>query len=150
MRIIKKYANRRLYDLNLSRYITLDDVKILVLDYVEFRVIDAKSKIDLTKSTLLQIISQHEESVTPVFTLEVLQQLIRSYDNHVESLLSQYLEQALRFFMQQRAGQSKYDPNPLDWMNPWLDFQKTLWTNGLDANDAPLNENANVKRKNHR
>ena len=84
-RIIKKYANRRLYDTESSAYITLDDLKKLVLDRVEFRVIDTQTNADITKSTLLQIISAQEETIAPIFTIEVLQHLIRSYGDNMQN-----------------------------------------------------------------
>ena len=77
MRIIKKYPNRRLYDTEISRYITLDDVRKLVLDGVEFCVTDVKSEEDLTRSVLLQIISEQEHEGKPIFNTPMLTQLIR-------------------------------------------------------------------------
>jgi polyhydroxyalkanoate synthesis repressor PhaR len=101
-RIIKKYPNRRLYDTTLRTYITLDDVKNLVFDHVQFQIIDARSNKDLTQSTLLQIISEQEASSTPIFTSEILQDLIRFYHEKSQHLFTQYLEQAMSLFMQQR------------------------------------------------
>lgn len=131
IRIIKKYANRRLYDTQSSSYITLDNLKQLVLDRVEFRVIDAQTQADITKSTLLQIISADEETTTPIFTIEVLQHLIRSYGNNVHNLLGQYLEQAMSFFIQQqeiyKTRQQEYSTHPLGWMSEWLTLQQKFW-----------------------
>lgn len=130
-RIIKKYANRRLYDTESSNYITLDDLKKLVLDRIEFRVLDAKTNVDITKTTLLQIISAHEETVTPIFTIEVLQHLIRSYGDNMQNLLGKYLEQSIEFFIHQQETyqlkQKEYSANSLGWMNELLNFQQKLW-----------------------
>src|ERR1700680_1993695 len=111
-RIIKKYANRRLYDTELSRYITLEEIRQLVLDNVSFRVIEAKTGADITKSTLLLIISEQEESADPVFSLEVLQHLIRSYSDNAQSMLARYLEQSMSFFIQQKQNLQQQPHNP--------------------------------------
>ncbi len=128
-RIIKKYPNRRLYDTTQSCYITLEDVKKLVLGHINFRVLDAHTQADITKSTLLQIINDHEETATPIFTIEVLQHLIRSYNNNIQSLLSSYLEQAMSFFIQQQEiykkdGAIPLTKNPFAWMTELMDLQK--------------------------
>lgn len=146
MRVIKKYANRRLYDTASSSYITLEDLKQLVLDRVEFRVVDAQTQADITKSTLLQIISAHEESAAPIFTIEVLQHLIRSYGDNVQNLLGQYLEQAMGFFIQQqevyKMRQQEYNTHSFDWMNEWLGLQQKFW-NSLNN---PFTESHSAKQ----
>jgi len=101
-RIIKKYPNRRLYDTSKGTYITLDDIKQLVLDHTDFKVIDARSKKDLTQTTLLQIITEQETSTTPLFTNAILQDFIRFYHEKSQTLFSQYLEQAMQLFIQQK------------------------------------------------
>lgn len=132
-RIIKKYSNRRLYDTTKRSYITLEDIKTLVLAHADFRVLDADSQADITKSTLLQIINDQEETAAPIFTIEVLQHLIRSYNNNIQNLLSQYLEQAMGFFIEQQetyknhqATYATLSQNPLVWMNNLLDMQKNF------------------------
>jgi polyhydroxyalkanoate synthesis repressor PhaR len=103
LRIIKKYPNRRLYDTERGVYITLDDIKQLVLDRVDFQVLEARTNKDLTQSTLLQIISEHEASSTPLFTTSILRDFIRFYHEKSQTLFSQYLEQAMHLFIQQHA-----------------------------------------------
>ncbi|HRE30521.1 MAG TPA: polyhydroxyalkanoate synthesis regulator DNA-binding domain-containing protein, partial [Candidatus Berkiella sp.] len=78
-RVIKKYPNRRLYDTTISSYITLEDVKRLVVEQVAIKVVDARSQEDITHSTLLQIIIDQEENGPPLFTTPILQQMIRFY-----------------------------------------------------------------------
>ena len=78
-RVIKKYPNRRLYDTEESRYITLSDIRRLVLDKVDFVVIDKKSQADITSSILLQVISEQEQSGEPIMSRDFLSQIIRSY-----------------------------------------------------------------------
>ena len=79
-RTIKKYPNRRLYDTKYSKYITLEDIRMLVTENKEFVVLDAKTKEDLTKNTLLQIIVEKEQGDSPFFSIEVLTQIILSYE----------------------------------------------------------------------
>ena len=88
IRLIKKYPNRRLYDTATSSYITLADVKQLVLDQVVFKVIDAKSDEDLTRSILLQIILEEESAGAPMFTSDMLSQIIRFYGNAMQGMMA--------------------------------------------------------------
>jgi len=97
-RLIKKYPNRRLYDTKTSVYITLADVKKLVVDGEEFQVLDAKSGEDLTRSILLQIILEEEAAGAPMFSSDVLTQFIRSYGNAMQGMLGSYLERNMQLF----------------------------------------------------
>ena len=85
--IIKKYPNRRLYDTQTSTYITLADVKQMVLAHDTFRVVDAKTNDDLTRSIMLQIILEEENEGVSLFTTEMLAQIIRSYGNVMQGML---------------------------------------------------------------
>lgn len=96
--IIKKYANRRLYDTYKSAYITLDDLKQYVLDFVPFSVIDAKSKEDVTKSCLIQIIFEMEGTSEALFTREILEHFVRFYGHPLQIMLREYLEKSFSFF----------------------------------------------------
>src|SRR5678816_2160478 len=87
VRTIKKYPNRRLYDTEISSYITLEEVRQLVLDNEEFEVRDAKTGDDLTRSVLLQIISEHEETGSPMFTTQLLSQVIRFYGDSMQGFM---------------------------------------------------------------
>ena len=102
MRIIKKYPNRRLYDTEISKYITLEDVKNLVLEGVDFCVKDVKTEEDLTRSILLQIISEQEHNGEPLLSTQSLTQLIRFYGNAYQSVFSDYLEKSLGVFTAQQ------------------------------------------------
>ena len=97
-RLIKKYPNRRLYDTQTSSYITLTDVKQLVLDAEEFAVVDAKSSEDLTRSILLQIILEEEANGAPMFTSVVLSQIIRYYGHAMQGMMGSYLEKNVQAF----------------------------------------------------
>ncbi len=128
-RLIKKYPNRRLYDTETSAYITLSDVKKLVLDNVEFRVEDAKTKDDLTRSILLQIILEEETAGSPMFSSDMLSQIIRFYGNAMQGMMGNFLEKNVTTFMdiqkrmQAQSGQL-YGANPMLNSEAWNEFVK--------------------------
>ena len=97
-RIIKKYPNRRLYDTETSTYITLAEVKDLVLGYKEFQVQDAKSGEDLTRAILLQIILEEESGGVPMFSTDMLANIIRYYGHAMQGLMGSYLERSISTF----------------------------------------------------
>jgi polyhydroxyalkanoate synthesis repressor PhaR len=97
-RLIKKYPNRRLYDTQTSSYITLSDVKQLVLEADEFTVVDAKTNEDLTRSILLQIILEEEAQGAPMFSSAVLSQIIRYYGHAMQGMMGSYLEKNVQAF----------------------------------------------------
>jgi polyhydroxyalkanoate synthesis repressor PhaR len=98
LRLIKKYPNRRLYDTKTSSYITLADVKQMVLKQEEFQVVDAKSGDELTRQILLQIILEEESGGVPMFSSNLLSQMIRSYGNAMQGMMGTYLEKNIRAF----------------------------------------------------
>src|SRR5947199_4024073 len=98
-RVIKKYPNRRLYDTANSGYITLADVKQMVLDHIDFQVVDAKSGEDLTRAILLQIILEEESAGVPMFSSEMLSQMIRFYGNALQGIMGNYMEQNVKAFL---------------------------------------------------
>lgn len=97
-RVIKKYPNRRLYDTVESRYITLADIRKLVLDRIDFVVIDKKTQNDITRCILLQVIAEQEHSSEPVLSRDFLSQVIRSYGGAMHDMIGSYLEQSLKLF----------------------------------------------------
>lgn len=128
-RVLKKYPNRRLYDTQTSSYITLADVKKMVLAGQDFVVRDAKTGEDLTRSILLQIILEEETDGVPIFSTQMLSQIIRFYGHAMQGMMGSYLEKNLQAFtdIQARlAEQSKglYDPKAI---NP------ELWTQFLNG-----------------
>ena len=115
-RVLKKYPNRRLYDTQLSSYITLADVKAMVLAAESFEVRDAKTGEDLTRSILLQIILEEESGGVPIFSAPMLSQIIRFYGHSMQGMMGSYLERNLQTFTEiqaRLAEQSKglLDPN---------------------------------------
>lgn len=99
VRTLKKYPNRRLYDTQTSSYITLADVKKMVMEHERFVVRDAKSGDDLTRSILLQIILEEESGGAPVFSEQMLAQIIRFYGHTMQGLMGSYLEKNLQAFV---------------------------------------------------
>jgi polyhydroxyalkanoate synthesis repressor PhaR len=132
-RVLKKYPNRRLYDTETSSYITLADVKKMVLTGRDFVVRDAKTSDDLTRSILLQIILEEETGGVPMFSTQMLAQIIRFYGHAMQGMMGSYLEKNLQTFtdiQSKLAEQSKslYDPKV---MSP------ELWTQFLNG-QAPV------------
>ena len=101
-RVIKKYPNRRLYDTTESKYVTLNDVRKLVLDGVSFCVMDKKTGEDITRNILLQIIIEQEDEGEPMFSTDVLEQLIGFYGNSVQGVAGDFIGQSLRVFRDQQ------------------------------------------------
>ncbi|HBI82763.1 polyhydroxyalkanoate synthesis repressor PhaR [Orrella sp. NBD-18] len=136
VRLIKKYPNRRLYDTQTSTYITLADVKQLVLNHESFKVVDAKSSEDLTRSILLQIILEEESGGVPMFSSTMLAHVIRFYGHAMQGVMGSYLEKNIQAFMdiQDRiAEQSKgvYSANQ---------FGPEAWTQLMNA-QTPMIQN---------
>lgn len=132
-RVLKKYPNRRLYDTSASSYITLADVKQMVLDGFEFEVRDAKTGDDLTHSILLQIILEEETGGVPMFTSRMLAQIIRFYGHAMQGMMGSYLEKNLQTFVEMQArladqARGLYDPKA---------FTPEMWSQFMSG-QAPM------------
>lgn len=134
-RIIRKYPNRRLYDTGQSKYITLADVRILVMSGIKFKVVDSATKEDLTRQILMQIIIEAEAGGRPLFTAEMLAQLIRFYGGTLQGVFSRYLEESFNLFAnQQREAQEGIPKDPMETFNiltrknlqMWSDMQRSF------------------------
>jgi len=130
VRVIRKYANRRLYDSQESRHITLDEVRHLIVAGERVRVEVAKSGEDLTRSILLQIIMEREEAGRPILSAELLEQLIRFYGGAMQDFLGAYLERSVSAFV---ANQDNLQQQLLHLAreNPMAELAKknlSLWT----------------------
>ncbi|CAO1666092.1 MULTISPECIES: polyhydroxyalkanoate synthesis repressor PhaR [Halomonadaceae] len=139
MRVIRKYANRRLYDTQQSRYVTLEDLRRLIIEEEPFRVEDAKSREDLTRTILLSIIIEQEQadSEAEVFSNDLLAQLIRVYDMTSPLPLSRYLEQGTQLMLeQQKRLQSQWKQamrnTPLEFMRELAEENMRFWQNTLN------------------
>ena len=146
LRILKKYPNRRLYDTQTSSYITLADVKRMVLEGVEFEVHDAKTQEDLTRSILLQIILEEETGGVPMFSTQMLAHVIRFYGHTMQGLMGSYLEKNIQAFteMQQRfseqsgvVGSKGFSPEMwTQFMSVQAPMMQGLMTNYLEQSKA--------------
>ena len=138
-RIIKKYPNRRLYDTEISSYITIEDVRQLIIDNETFEVRDAKTGDDLTRQVLLQIIAEHEQDGQPMLSTQLLSHLIRFYGDSLQGFMGNYLERSMQVFLEQQQqfrqqmggliGQTQWTMlNQLTERNMtmWQELQKSL------------------------
>ena len=128
-RIIKKYPNRRLYDTETSAYITLAEVKELVLQYKEFQVQDAKTGEDLTRAILLQIILEEESGGVPMFSTDMLANIIRYYGHAMQGLMGSYLERSIITFHEaqkrfQEQTKTLYGELPRMPAEAWAQFMQ--------------------------
>lgn len=132
-RIIKKYPNRRVYDTKESKYIKVDDIRAMVLEGIEFNVVDSQSGQDITRSVLLQIIFEAESEVNPLFSNDNLRNFIR-YSGIGNNVFSNYLNQSLEFFNSQQKDMKRYlqdnmASNPFEAMNPFSEKNMAIWQN---------------------
>lgn len=140
IRVIKKYQNRCLYDTSQSKYISLADLKEMVIQGETFEVREVKTDKEITRQVLLQIIAEEENEGNPLFTTEVLMRFIRMYGDSVQDAFSSYMEQSMGFFDQQtkqfmdQIG-APVDSNPMNVfaemtrknMDLWQETQKNFF-----------------------
>jgi len=128
IRIIKKYPNRRLYDTQLSRYVTLADMRELVMQGEEFRVIDSADNEDITRAILLQIMLEEESGGKPLFSSKMLSQLIRFYGGSWQGMFTQYLEESLDLFARQQKSMSEaMGGDPFESMTRMAEQNMKMW-----------------------
>ncbi len=144
-RVIKKYPNRRLYDTETSTYITLTDVRQLVMDNANFVVVDAKTNDDLTRSILLQIILEEESGGAPMFTEAVLANIIRFYGNAMQSFMGAYLEKNVQSFMdlQVKMAEQAKGMSPESWaklMNVQSPMMKGMMGNYVEQSKSAFTQ----------
>src|SRR5687768_1043027 len=101
-RVIKKYANRRLYDASQSKHITLDDIRTMIISGERIKVVEDKTNEDITRLILLQVIADQEQFGRPILSTTLLEALIRFYGNSLQSFLSAHLEKSVETFMSQQ------------------------------------------------
>jgi polyhydroxyalkanoate synthesis repressor PhaR len=131
-RVIKKYPNRRLYDTQISSYITIEDVRQLIVDGEDFEVVDARSGEDLTRQVLLPIITEHEQDGEPMLSTQLLSQIIRFYGDSLQGYMGSYLEQSMQAFLDQQQQFRKQMGNmlgqtPWAMMNQLTERNMTMW-----------------------
>ena len=103
-RLIKKYANRRLYDASISRHVTLEDIRDLIVRGEKIRVVEDKTGEDITRLILLQVIAEQEQFGKPILTSQLLESIIRYYGGPMQDFMAGYLEQSVAAFMQQQEN----------------------------------------------
>ena len=101
-RLIKKYANRRLYDASQSRHITLDDIRGLIVKGEKIKVVEDKTGADITRHILLQVIAEQEQFGRPILSTNVLESIIRFYGNSMQGFLASFLEKSVETFLHQQ------------------------------------------------
>ncbi len=142
VRVIKKYPNRRLYDTETSSYITLAEVKALVMKNEPFAVRDAKTGEDLTRSILLQIILEEETAGVPLFSEQMLANLIRFYGHAMQDFMGSYLEKNIQNFMDLQRKMTEQTPG----MTPeiWKQFMsvQSPMLNGMMGNNFDQSRSA--------
>ena len=151
-RLIKKYPNRRLYDTEESRYITLAEVKDLVMRAIPFKVLDSQTEDDITRTILLQIIMDQEAGGSPMFTAAMLERFIRFYGDTAQAAFTTFLDQSLDLFLKQQRMfteqmQGVWGGNPMEFwaklgqqnMGFWKDMEE------LSRKSASADENSGDK-----
>ena len=127
-RIIKKYPNRRLYDTEDSKYITLEDIKDLVMKGIDFSVKDVKTDEDLTRNILLQIIAEQEHHGEPFFSTELLTQIIQSYGDSIQTVAGDFITRSMQLFVeQQKQFQNAISKDPITAMSDMAEKNMKIW-----------------------
>lgn len=150
IRIIKKYPNRRVYDTQESKYIKIDDIRTMVTDGVMFKVIDSKTKDDVTRSVLLQIILEQESESNPLFTSDNLKHFIKYYGQEQQVQFSEYMNQSLAFFHQQQEqfniGMQEFmSRNPVNVFSDMTKKNAEIWSNMQNAFFNQMSEKTDKK-----
>lgn len=152
-RVIKKYANRRLYDAAASRHVTLKDIHQLIAQGERVKVLDDTTGEDITRSVLLQIVAEQEHFGKPILSVQLLHSILRFYGTAMEELTSQYLEKSVeRWLEQQQALRQQFwtfmGTSPVAGMmeatrtnmDLWLKFQQPMFNAAM-----PNRSDADVK-----
>ncbi|MCL7929558.1 polyhydroxyalkanoate synthesis repressor PhaR [Halomonas llamarensis] len=155
MRVIRKYANRRLYDTQQSRYVTLEGLRQLILDEAPFRVEEAKSGEDITRTILLSIIIEQEQadSEAEVFSNDLLAKLIRVYDMSSPLPLARYLEQGTQLMMEQQQRmqdqwQKAMRHSPMEFMRELAEENMRFWQKTFNQTGPPFDEEDTTEKSN--
>ena len=101
-RLIKKYANRRLYDASQSRHIMLDDIRALIVKGEKIKVVEDKTGHEITRHILLQVIAEQEQFGRPILSTPVLESIIRFYGSSMQGFLASFLEKSIETFLRQQ------------------------------------------------
>ncbi len=156
-RIIKKYPNRRLYDTEISSYITLEDIRQLIIEGEAFEVREAKTGKDITRSVLLQIIAEHEDIGQPILSAQLLTEIIRFYGDSLQGYIGSYLERSVDMFIDQQQSLRSQVSNIVG-QTPWpllnqiternLELWKTL-QEGILGPSTPARKAKPARKNSH-
>ena len=157
-RIIKKYPNRRLYDTEISSYVTLEDVRQLIVEGEAFEVRDARTGNDLTRSVLLQILAEHEDIGQPIFSTQLLTTVIRFYGDSLQGIIGSYLDRSIQVFSEQqqqlRGHIGTVVQSPWSLLNQLTERNLDIWKgvqqgikSGLSAAAEKSEEPAKAERR---
>ncbi len=153
MKHYKKYPNRRLYDIEQSSYVTVEQIRKEIVDGQSITVIDSKTDKNLTRSVLLQIISEQEgEGHEPILTNRVMEQLIRFYGDSMQSLVSRYIEQSIMTFIQQqeihrKRMKSLAEVEPVAFVRKAIQQNMDFWTNLTTTGAAKKSTNKKTSKE---
>lgn len=143
MREYKKYPNRRLYDIEESKYVTVEDIRKIILQGESISVVDSKTEKDLTRTVLMQIISEQEgEGHEPILTNRVLEQLIRFYGDAMQSIVGRYIEQSIMTFLEhqeryQRSVRDITSSDPMAMMRKAMEQNMDFWNRMTQTTREP-------------
>ena len=148
-RLIKKYANRRLYDATQSRHITIDDIRNMVIAGTRVKVIEDKSNEDITRLVLLQVIADQEQFGRPILSTSLLESMIRFYGNSMQGIFSSYLEKSVETFIRQQEALQAKPLAELTRQNLelWAKMQETLLAAFAPPRDPAREPPANANKK---
>ena len=134
-RLIKKYANRRLYDASISKHVTLADIRQLIVEGEKIRVVEDKTNEDITRLILLQVIAEQEQFGKPILSTQLLESIIRFYGAPMQDFMSRYLETSVETFTRQQEALQKQisqvltsAPPPMNAMADLARKNMELWT----------------------
>ncbi|MFK7891337.1 MAG: polyhydroxyalkanoate synthesis repressor PhaR [Granulosicoccus sp.] len=139
IKIIKKYANRRLYDTEASKHVTLNDIRQMIVDGIEIQIVEDTSGDDITRPLLLQIIvEQEQKNGQPILTELLLAQLIRFYGNPMQGMMAEYLQKSVGTFLSQQSSvqkqmQTMLSNTPIDTMRDLMTQNMKTWENVFSA-----------------
>lgn len=147
IKVIKKYANRRLYDTEASKHVTLSDIRKMIVDGTDIQIIEDTTGDDITRPLLLQIIVEQEQSNgQPILTELLLAQLIRFYGNPMQGMMAEYLQKSVSTFLSQQSTvqtqmQDMLSNTPLDTMRELMSQNMKTWDTVFKAATDVKNDN---------
>jgi len=131
-RLIKKYANRRLYDASISKHVTLEDIRDLIVKGEKIRVVEDKTGEDITRLILLQVIAEQEQFGKPILTTQLLESIIRYYGGPMQDFMARYLEQSVDAFMRQQENVQQQISQMLNSAPPPINAMAELTRQNMD------------------